>query len=99
MMRAPDSTTIEEIMAATGCKANTVRCAMAWALKKKIGLEVISEKVESCGRDLSASGSLIAHTRNLAAALLGGGFRSNVYNRHFTWERRSTGNSRTCSLP
>jgi len=50
MLRAPDGETIEEIMAATGWLGHTVRGAMAGALKKKLGLEVTSEKVEGRGR-------------------------------------------------
>jgi hypothetical protein len=50
ILRAPDGATIEEIMAATGWQSHTVRGAMAGALKKKLGLEVNSEKVEGRGR-------------------------------------------------
>ncbi|WP_439527846.1 DUF3489 domain-containing protein [Pannonibacter sp.] len=50
MLRAPIGATIEEIMAATGWQSHTVRGAMAGALKKKLGLEVASEKVEGRGR-------------------------------------------------
>lgn len=50
MLRAPDGATIEEIMAATGWQSHTVRGTMAGALKKKLGLEVTSEKVEERGR-------------------------------------------------
>ncbi len=50
MLRAPDGATIEEITAATGWQSHTVRGAMAGALKKKLGLEVTSEKVEDRGR-------------------------------------------------
>ncbi|GAB1364664.1 hypothetical protein MASR1M32_39000 [Rhodobacter sp.] len=50
MLRAPDGATIEEIMAATGWLGHTVRGAMAGALKKKLGLEVTSEKIEGRGR-------------------------------------------------
>jgi hypothetical protein len=50
MLRAPDGATIEEIMAATGWQSHTVRGAMAGALKKKLGLEVTSEKVENRAR-------------------------------------------------
>ncbi|NGQ93528.1 DUF3489 domain-containing protein, partial [Rhodobacter sp. HX-7-19] len=49
MLRAPEGATIEEIMAATGWQSHTVRGAMAGALKKKLGLEVTSEKVEGRG--------------------------------------------------
>ena len=48
--RAPDGATIEEIMTATDWQSHTIRGAMAGALKKKLGLEVISEKVEGRGR-------------------------------------------------
>lgn len=50
MLRAPDGATIEEIMAATDWQSHTVRGAIAGALKKKLGLEVTSEKVENRGR-------------------------------------------------
>jgi hypothetical protein len=50
MLRAPEGATIEEIIAATGWQSHTVRGAMAGALKKKLGLEVSSEKVEGRGR-------------------------------------------------
>jgi len=50
MLRAPDGATIEEIMAATGWQSHTVRGAMAGALKKKLGLEITSEKVDGRGR-------------------------------------------------
>lgn len=50
MLRAPDGTTIAEIMEATGWQSHTVRGAMSGALKKKLGLEVTSEKVKDRGR-------------------------------------------------
>jgi hypothetical protein len=50
MLRAPDGATIEEIMAALQWAPHTIRGAMAGALKKKLGLEVTSEKVEIRGR-------------------------------------------------
>ena len=50
MLRAEGGATIEEIIAATGWQSHTVRGAMAGALKKKLGLEVTSEKVENRGR-------------------------------------------------
>lgn len=50
MLRAPDGATIEEITTATGWQAHTVRGAIAGALKKKLGLDVTSEKVEGRGR-------------------------------------------------
>ena len=50
MLRAETGATIDEIVAATGWLPHTVRGAMAGALKKKLGLEVTSEKVEARGR-------------------------------------------------
>ena len=50
MLRDPDGASIEEIMAALEWAAHTVRGAMAGALKKKLGLEVTSEKVKGRGR-------------------------------------------------
>jgi hypothetical protein len=50
MLLAPDGATIEEIMAATGWQSHTIRGAMAGALKKKLGLDVTSEKVAERGR-------------------------------------------------
>jgi hypothetical protein len=50
MLRAPEGATIEEITVATGWQSHTVRGAMAGALKKKLGLEVTSAKVEGRGR-------------------------------------------------
>jgi hypothetical protein len=50
MLRAPTGATVEEIVAALYWRSHTVRGAMAGALKKKLGLEVTSEKVENRGR-------------------------------------------------
>ena len=50
MLRTPEGATIDEIVAATGWQPHTVRGAIAGALKKKLGLEVTSEKVEGRGR-------------------------------------------------
>lgn len=50
MLRMPEGATIAEIAAATGWQPHTVRGAIAGALKKKLGLEVTSEKVEERGR-------------------------------------------------
>ncbi len=50
MLRASDGATIEEIMVALDWAAHTIRGAMAGALKKKLGLEVTSEKAEGRGR-------------------------------------------------
>ncbi|MCC6008407.1 MAG: DUF3489 domain-containing protein [Rhodobacteraceae bacterium] len=50
MLRAEGGATIEEIVAATGWQAHTVRGAMSGALKKKLGLTITSEKVEGRGR-------------------------------------------------
>ena len=50
MLRAKDGATVEEIAAAFGWQAHTVRGALYGALKKKLGLDVTSEKVEGSGR-------------------------------------------------
>lgn len=50
MLRTEGGATIEEIVAATGWQPHTIRGAMSGALKKKLGLEVTSEKVEGRGR-------------------------------------------------
>ena len=50
LLRRPEGATIEEITAATEWQSHTVRGAMSGALKKKLGLEVTSEKVENRGR-------------------------------------------------
>ncbi|MCW5719215.1 MAG: DUF3489 domain-containing protein [Bauldia sp.] len=50
MLRRPEGATIDEVIAATGWQAHTVRGAMAGALKKKLGLDIKSEKVEGRGR-------------------------------------------------
>ena len=50
MLRRPDGATIAEIADALSWQHHTVRGAIAGALKKKIGLDVTSEKVEGRGR-------------------------------------------------
>ncbi len=50
LLRAPDGATIDEIVTALGWRPHTARGAMAGALKKKLGLEVTSEKIENRGR-------------------------------------------------
>ena len=50
MLKSPKGSTIDEIVAAFGWQPHTVRGAIAGALKKKLGLEVTSEKVEARGR-------------------------------------------------
>lgn len=50
MLRAENGATIAEIAAATGWQTHTVRGAIAGALRKKLGLDPTSEKVEGRGR-------------------------------------------------
>ena len=50
MLRAEGGATIDEIAAALDWQPHTARGAISGALKKKLGLEVISEKVEGRGR-------------------------------------------------
>ncbi len=44
MLRHPDGTTIQQIMESTGWQAHTVRGTFAGALKKKLGLNIVSAK-------------------------------------------------------
>jgi hypothetical protein len=50
MLRRPEGATIDQIVEATGWQRHTVRGAISGALKKKLGLNVTSEKVEGLGR-------------------------------------------------
>ena len=50
MLRQPDGATIAEIAKALDWQPHTVRGAIAGALKKKLGLNVQSEKVDDRGR-------------------------------------------------
>ena len=50
MLKQPDGATIVEIAAALSWERHTVRGAIAGALKKKLGLNVESEKVDERGR-------------------------------------------------
>jgi hypothetical protein len=50
MLRRRKGASIEEIVAAFGWQKHTVRGAIAGALKKKLGLDVTSEKIDGRGR-------------------------------------------------
>lgn len=50
LLQAPDGIRIAEITSVTGWQAHSVRGAISGRLKKKLGLAVISEKVEGRGR-------------------------------------------------
>jgi hypothetical protein len=50
MLKRPEGATIDEIVNAFDWQPHTVRGAIAGALKKKLGLDVQSEKVEGRGR-------------------------------------------------
>jgi hypothetical protein len=50
MLKATKGATIEEIAKAFDWQPHTVRGALAGALKKRLGLDVTSEKVEGRGR-------------------------------------------------
>ncbi len=50
MLKQPDGATIAEIAKALAWQPHTVRGAIAGALKKKLGLNVESEKIDDRGR-------------------------------------------------
>ena len=50
LLSRKDGATIADLMKATGWQAHSVRGAISGNLKKKLGLGVISEKVEGRGR-------------------------------------------------
>jgi hypothetical protein len=50
MLRTQDGATIEEIKAATGWQSHTVRGAISGAVKKKLGLQVTTERVKGRGQ-------------------------------------------------
>jgi predicted ArsR family transcriptional regulator len=50
MLKRPDGATIDEIAKKFEWQPHTVRGAIAGALKKKLGLDVQSEKIEGRGR-------------------------------------------------
>ncbi|MBL6601116.1 MAG: DUF3489 domain-containing protein [Alphaproteobacteria bacterium] len=50
MLEAPDGATIAQIVEAIGWQQHTVRGAISGALKKKLGLNVVSEKIDGRGR-------------------------------------------------
>jgi Protein of unknown function (DUF3489) len=58
MLRRAKGATIDEVVEALEWQPHTVRGAIAGALKKKLGLEVTSEKVEKRGRVYRAGPSL-----------------------------------------
>jgi hypothetical protein len=49
-LQTPEGASIAEISAVTGWQAHSVRGAISGQLKKKLGLEVVSEKLEGRGR-------------------------------------------------
>ena len=49
MLQAPGGVTMDEIVAATGWLSHTARGAISGVLKKKLGLPIITEKVEGRG--------------------------------------------------
>ncbi len=49
LLQRPEGASISEIVAATGWQAHTVRGAISGALKKRLGLDIRTEKVEGRG--------------------------------------------------
>ena len=58
LLQREEGATLEEMVAATGWLSHTVRGAMAGALKKRLGMDVRSEKVEGRGRVYRSTASL-----------------------------------------
>jgi hypothetical protein len=56
MLRRPEGASVPEVVEATGWQGHTVRGAMFGALKKRLGLEVTSDKVEGRGRVYRVAG-------------------------------------------
>ena len=50
MLRRPEGATVPEVVEAMGWQPHTVRGAIAGALKKRLGLQISSEKVDGRGR-------------------------------------------------
>jgi hypothetical protein len=50
LLQRTKGATLDELVAATGWQSHTVRGAMSGALKKRLGLTIVSEKVETRGR-------------------------------------------------
>ena len=50
MLTRPGAATLTELVEATGWQAQSVRGAISGTLKKKLGLAVVTEKVEGRGR-------------------------------------------------
>jgi hypothetical protein len=50
LLRRPEGATIAQLVKATGWQPHTVRGAMAGALKKRLGIEIKSEKPEDSER-------------------------------------------------
>jgi len=47
LLRRPEGTTISDLCVATGWQAHSVRGALSGTIKKKLGLQLLSEKTEA----------------------------------------------------
>jgi hypothetical protein len=47
LLQRPDGATLDDMIAATGWQAHSVRGAMSGSLKKKLGLDITSTKTEA----------------------------------------------------
>ncbi len=63
MLQAPEGASIAEIAEATGWQHHSIRGAISGSLKKKLGLEVTSEKVAERGRVFRLAGHVDAAIR------------------------------------
>ena len=67
MLKRPEGVTIAQICEATGWQAHTVRGTFAGALKKKLGLNIVSEKIESPAGITTAGHRLYRITEEISA--------------------------------
>jgi hypothetical protein len=58
LLSRPEGATIEELQAVTGWQQHSVRGFLAWAVKKKLGLTLLSEKPDEGPRRYRVSNTV-----------------------------------------